>query len=183
MEQYYISLNPSKKLIDLINEQKKLIEKILGNQKYLHHPPHFTLIIFTTDNLDKVSLELENLAKKIPKINIALKDLHIFYNDSMTDGHTITYSLSEQKIKLLREIQLKIINAIDRFNTKKFDYPFIGDNWIPHISIASIEPAKFDLIFERLKPIRIQGEFLIESLNLYKVGDENSFLIRSFELG
>ena len=183
MEQYYLALNPDKNLTKLINEQKILVEDSIGNQTYLHHPPHFTLIIFTTDNLDKIILELENLAKKIPKINIVLKDLYIFYNDSLTNGHTIAYSVSEENIPILREIQLKTVNAIDKFNTKKFVYPFIGDVWIPHITLASIEPDKFDLIFDKIKQNSIQGEFLIDSINLYRVGDENSFLIRSFELG
>ena len=147
MEQYYIALNPEKKLADLVNNQKKLVQKTIGNQKYLQDPPHLTLIIFTTDKLNDIIQELENIIKNLPKFNIKLKDFHVFYNDPWTKCNTITYSLSEENLSFLRKIQLKVTDSIDKFNTKGFDYAYIGDKWIPHITIASIELDKFDLVF------------------------------------
>lgn len=182
MEQYYIALIPDENLIQLINEQKRMIRENIGNQKYLNHPPHITLVIFTTDNLNEIIEKIGALAKSIKKFNTKINNFHIFYNDSMTNRHTITYSLSEENIPFLREIQLNTINAIKKFNTKNFNYHFIGKDWIPHISVASIEPDKFDLVFEKIKQKPIQGEFSIDSINLYRVGEETSFLIKSFEL-
>ncbi len=204
MEQYYVALIPEKRLTDLINKQKSLIREMIGEQIYLSHPPHFTLIIFTTDNLNEIAFELKKISEKTNKVRIYIKDFHIFYNDLFTNGNTITYAISDETLEYLKKIQLKTIEKINYFNTKKlyskedeaykkmseieksntdkYGYPFIGENWIPHITIASINTDKFEKVFEKIKQKPAFGEFLIDSINLYKVGEKTSELIRRFDL-
>lgn len=204
MDKYYIALMPEKRLIDLINEQKSMIREMIGEQIYLFHPPHFTLIIFTTDNLNEIAFELKKLSEKMNKIRIHIEDFHIFYNDLFTNGNTITYPINKDSLSKIKDIQFDIAKSIERFNTKKFifkedekywklseieklntdkyGYPFIGENWIPHITLASVDADKFEKVFEKIKQKPAFGEFLIESINLYKVGEKTSELIRTFEL-
>lgn len=204
MGQYYIALIPEKRLIDLINKQKSLIKEMIGEQTYLSHPPHITLIIFTTDNLNELALELEKFSLDINKFRVKINDFYIFYNDIFTNRNTITYAVSNEDLEYLKELQLKTIEKINNFNTKKLyskedesykkmseteksntdksGYPFIGENWIPHITLASIDIERFEEVFENIKQEPIFGEFLIESINLYEVGEKTSELIRRFDL-
>lgn len=205
MDKYYIALNPEKRLYNLVNTQKSIVKTITNQVKYIDHPPHFTLVIFTTENLEDIKQVLEDLSKEIKKIKITIKDFHIFYNDAFTNGNTISYNLSEKDNFLLRALQLKIINSINKFNSKKFllktdneynklseieknnlesyGYPYVGDIWIPHITIVSVSPEDFQEVFNKLRKEPIKEEYLIESVSLYKVGEETSTLIKSFKLG
>lgn len=204
MEQYYIALIPEKKLIQKVDSQKQIVMNTLGNQKYLTHPPHFTLIIFTTEDINQVSLELEKTVKNISKFKIRINDFHIFYDDVLTGKNTITYSLPDEDIDFLKKFQLMIVDSIDSLNSKqfiskdsdsyakmseieksntdKYGFPFVAENWIPHITLASIDKDQFDIVFTKIKESPIMGEFTIESINLYRVGEETSFLIKEFEL-
>jgi len=204
MNQYYIALNPEKKLTDFINQQKDLVRNLAGEQTYLSHPPHFTLFIFSLPNPEVLFKGLEEIASQTNRFKIALKEIHVFYNDLFTNRNTITYPVSNKDLESLKKLQSQFIDKIDPFNAKKaysnededykkmsfleksninqYGYPFVGENWIPHITIASIEKDKFDRVFEKIKQKPDFGEFSIDSINLYEVGDKTSKLIRSFEL-
>lgn len=204
MEAYYLALNPDSDLADLIKKQKDAVEELAGNQKYLHDPPHLTLIVFSTHDLKNMILRLKDFLKKIKGFKINLNGLHVFYNDAFTGGHTLAYFLTEEDAEILRDFQLAIVNYINNLNSKelilkesdsfkkmspeekanveKYGFPFIGENWIPHITLASIEKDEFDLVFQKIKDSPIEGEYSIDSINLYKVGEESSILIESFKL-
>lgn len=199
MDKYFISLDPSKELYDRINEQKTTIKNIIGEQKYLIHPPHITLILFSTHDIEKAKKAFEIFSPKISKINIKIEDIDVYYNDKLTNGHTIIYNLSESDVKKLREVQMKVNEFIMPLNTKeiilknsveynrlsdnekenvdKYGYPYFGKNWVPHLTLASIEKDKFGDIFELIKSQVIRGLFTLDSISLYKVA-EPSILIR-----
>jgi 2'-5' RNA ligase len=203
MNKYFIALIPEERLNRLVEEQKKLVRTIVGEQKYLSEPPHLTLIVFTSKKIQEIIKVLKGISKTIKKFSINLSDFKIFYNDIQTKMNTITYSLSKQEEEYLKTIQSKIILGVNKFNTKdflkkeseiyskmkkiekenikKYGFPFVGKNWIPHITIVSIEPSKFSRVFEKLKENFLSGVFNIDSIGLYKI-NKKSVLIKKFKL-
>jgi len=203
MKSYYVALCPEKRLKNLIQRQKDLIEAFAGNQEYLSDPPHLSLYLFNSNNPPQIIKNLEDIPNSIKKIPIKINNLHVFYNDILTNGHTIAYGFDKQEAKILKGLQLKVVDSInnlketipfllresksyekmsdiEKANTCKYGFPYIGDNWIPHITIASIKKSKFEKVFEELKTNQIQGNFSLNSLNLYLI--QNSKLIKSFKL-
>ena len=203
MKKYFIALEPDKNLIQRVLSQKDEVLKLVGEQKYLSDPPHFTLIVFTSDKEAELKIVLEEMSKKIKKINITLEKLHIFYDDILTGGHSITYLISEENTKLLKKIQKEVVEAINPFNSREFivegsekfkkmseiekknvreyGFPFIGDIWIPHVTIASIEKDKFSPVFDMISKNKIVGNFSLESLRLYDIS-EATVLIKEEKL-
>jgi 2'-5' RNA ligase len=204
MNEYYIALNPEKKLTDLINEQKSMVRTMIGEQTYLSHPPHFTLFHFTLRDPEKFYPGLEKIARNTNSFPINLRNFYIFHNYSFTNGNIITYSVLNKDLNSLRKIQQMVINEVNPFNMRgiylkenesyrkmskaeknninDYGFPFVGDSWIPHITIALINSDKFSEVFEKIKEKPVFGKFLIDSINLYKVGEKTSELIKKFEL-
>lgn len=201
MEAYYIALNPDHNFSNFINKQKDTIKNLIGPQLYLKDPPHITLFLFKTDNPTSILQEIKELSLALTKIKLSIKDLHVFYNDKWTGGNTITYNFHENDVDNLKQIQIQLINKVhkqiepffteqyknyndyselEKSNINKFGFPFVGENWIPHITLASIEKDKFDIIFEKIKQTTFPEELTINAINLYKV--EGSELVKSFEL-
>ncbi len=203
MEKYFIALEPEENLTALVNEQKNLVRELVGEQKYLSEQPHFTLFVLTFKDVKEILPKLGEIANNLTKFPVKICGLHVFYDDIQTNGNTITYSVSRENNNYLKKIQLELINSINDFNTKefisrndkiykkmsdvekantdKYGFPFVGENWLPHITIASIEKDKFEKVLKRLIKNEIRGEFLLSYLSLYKISN-NSILINKFEL-
>ncbi|MGF3555028.1 MAG: hypothetical protein ACQXXF_07175 [Thermoplasmatota archaeon] len=156
MKDYFIALVPEKKFYSKINSIKNLILKKFGNQQYLLDPPHLTLFVGRTKNLEPIKKEIENM--KFKKTLIKIKNLSFFRTDKITKKQTIAFFLSRESEKKLREMQLNVILKIARYNSgivdrykninfskkefgnlKNFGYPFVGKNWTPHITICSAD--------------------------------------------
>jgi len=202
MEKYFFALLPEKRLTDLIYNQKNFIRELSGEQIYLSEPPHITLYVLTVKN-KRIFSKLEELTSGMNIPPISLKDFNIFYNDLQTRGNTITYSLDEESAGSMRKIQSTLINTFSPFNTKElfskpeiydkmtplekentdnYGFPFVGKNWIPHLTLASINKQDFSRVWKEIRKKQIKGKFLIESLGLYNTGANPLKLIRGFIL-
>ena len=96
----------NEKINKKILSEKNKIKKKFGNQIYLDHPVHmtlFTLKILKISELKKIYSQKKNLSKK--PLSIHLDKPGIFYNDPLTNGHTLFYHV--KKNKKLHEIQLR----------------------------------------------------------------------------
>ena len=205
MQTYVIALEPEEKLCNLIKEKKELIKSRIGEQIYLSHPPHLTLFPITSEKLNQIMLGLENIKQTIKKFPITLTDFFIFYNDLQTKGHTIVCKLSQETTAYIKKIQIEMLNKINSLNTKEmfsiedsyhqitskiekqnisnYGYPYIGENWIAHFTISSIDKNQFSEIWEELKQNPIQGNFIINSIVLYNyIPPEKPELIKRFNL-
>lgn len=188
MPTYVITLIPEKKLCNIILNLKNKAKKIVGNQLYIDDLPHITLYIinvkesFFDDFEEKISLK---------KFNIYISGWLNFLNDPITKKNTITFRI--KKNKEIDKYQKDIINLFDNIkknvskrykkmypslnkefknNIELYGYPFIGNIWKPHISIASFDKESFNKIYDNFKKIDINGSYYIDSLNIYKL-DEN----------
>jgi len=185
-----------KKIERKILKQKKRVKKLFGNQKYLNHPVHLTLF---TLKIQKIS-DLKKIYKKIvisnknKSLKVHFNKAGVFINDPLTQGHTIFYNIKKNKklcsiqINHLKKINKKInvlkhdFNllkiSILRRNYKKYGFPFAGNIWIPHVTIASLKDIKSDHKFiKNFLKSKINLKCQINELKFYKiVKDKHTFL-------
>ncbi len=154
-------IEPEENLLDHIMHEKELIPKYFeGPYMYLSHPPHLTL--FTLHVSRNQIRDLIFAARKEVKVHsnffIETKNIYIFYNDVLTGGHTVTREV--RKSQQLEALQMRLIEAARPFrdtcaelrsgiteetlktNFEVYGFPFVGEIWVPHITISSIGATK-----------------------------------------
>ena len=153
-----IFVEPPKNRSNFLYHWKRLIKKNFGNQKYLTHPLHTTIAVFKLKKRIKNDfyLSLKNEMKLFTKFKISITKSNIFYNDELTGGDTLFFSIKKDpKLIRFQKKILKHFNQIDQnicrddffknknfqSNYKKFGFPFVGQDWIPHFTIASVKSS------------------------------------------
>ena len=149
-------IEPEKKLKKIILGYKKITKKNYGDQIYLAHPPHLTLFTIRLKKklLKNKIIQISKFIKNYKRIKINITKVNFFYNDPQTKGNTMFLSLKKnislcifqiEMIKFLNEIigssniiKKKKFSGLMKKNYKKYGYPFVGKNWIPHFTISSI---------------------------------------------
>lgn len=207
MNTYVITLEFEEYLTSQINILKDLIYKNVGEQQYLFDIPHLTLYISEFQNFiiwEKDYLKfLESLI--FDDFTIKIDDWVEFKNDVITKKHTIACGISN--IHKLQEFQKQIIEflnqfrdktvIIDRFhsnfsrfndiekeNIMKYGFPFVGDIWVPHITLASVNKDDYKPIKEKLKNQCPKGSYKLKSIDIQKLTDAdkmqlvNQFLVK-----
>ena len=142
---------PDKYLKLKIIRYKKLIKKFFGDQRYLSHLPHCTLCVFNISKSSIKNIKKERICISKLKKDYKVRNYDIFYNDPITKGNTIVFKI--EKNRFLKELQLSILKNLQKYilktkknfkdskmqnNFKKYGYPFVGSNWKPHYTIASL---------------------------------------------
>ncbi len=187
-----------KKLEKKIITQKLIVKKKFGDQIYLNHPVHLTLF---TIKINKISL-LKKIYQKIKRyklfnsINVQTNKAGVFFNDPLTNGHTLYYSL--KKNNLLMKAQLKHLKFINQNivveknknnfndrtmnkNYKRYGFPFAGKIWVPHITVSSIGKIKKNNIFiKRFLRSKINFKSSIKFIKFYRViKDKHQYLFET----
>ena len=57
-----------------------------------------------------------------------------------------------------------------RKSLEKYGYPFVGNIWKPHISIASFEKEALKKVWSAVKELCPNGEYYPDTLVVYKLG-------------
>ena len=186
--------------IDAVGELKKNLEgwKVkINSTKIDHHytsrPSHLTLINVDVKNEDEAVDYVSNQFKIFDKFRINIKQKDIFWDDSLTDGHTLYYkvekndhlfNLQKRMAKILIPIKIdsKVPNRIlqNKILCKsylKYGSPFIGDHWIPHFTVSSLKTNKENPIITEFLKKKINYNIAIENLSLWKInGDYHHFI-------
>jgi hypothetical protein len=154
-----VFLIPNNKLKKVINNLKREVKKNFGSQKYLNHLPHCTLCVLYVSNLFLQSVKKKSLKVQYLK-EFKIEKTDVFFNDPVTRGNTLIFKI--KKNKFLNSMQLQILRLMKKYlikkkinfinlkmknNFKKYGYPFVNLNWLPHFTIASITKKKNQKIF------------------------------------
>ena len=183
-----------KKIKNIILQKKKEVKQKFGFQTYLDHPVHLTLFTIYINNISKLKKTYLNLTHKISKpFYIYFTNPGIFRNDPLTGGDTFFYKIKKnRKISELQINHLKKINknlkvfkkkeyifkdVILKKNYKAYGFPFVGDIWIPHVTVASIKnfnDRKFVREFLSFKP---KLKYKIKEIKFYKIINEKHIFL------
>lgn len=191
----FIALEPEEKLYNVILDVKKAVFEILGPQNYLKDRPHLTLQVGSFADMKNIEQILHKVSQTAALGSIYLKGWHVFQNDPLTGGHTVvTNILDEYKIKLI-EIQSIVLQAtrpllnieaclkryssswekltpLQRASTEAWGFPFTGNDWHPHVTVASISQDHWSLVWDTLQKFSPHGSFTFPKMCLYRI-DQN----------
>lgn len=200
-EQFFF-LEPDHKFIDFILDCKKSVKKLIGDQQYLQDSPHLTLLVGNYEFGNNKFFEELEINHKFKPIQIELDGWFAFKDDPVTKKHTIVYKVSTRSLEFLKAIQIDIGNVvkkyrktkiIDRYknqagfssemvkSTFEYGFPFVGDHWRAHFTIASIEKEKFDEVWNYINKNFYKKEITIRSLNFSSIEREGFKTIRRWD--
>lgn len=195
MKAYVFCLEPEKKLYEKILRIKNMFLKKVGQCIYLNDPPHITLGVLKLENKfldDFIKFEDNGLKGFDNKVEIIGK--RIFSGDIITGKEAPVYLIKlTPNLKNLQQKLLKFLNTYrngqvvnrylgDKFgselnkNISDYGYPFIGEIWIPHIGIASIDKEKLENSNINWKSEIIEKEYYVSYLVVYLLNEDNDQL-------
>ena len=164
---------------------KEKIRKEYINQPYLNHPPHMTLINTEVISVETALNTIQKFDNSIKSFPISVKTTDVFWNDTATNGHTLFFKVEYDKT--LFEIQKSLANLIRPIKKKirppknltdnkllldsfeKYGFPFVGDHWIPHFTVASVLKEKTEPVIKSFLSNSKKYNFMVRELSLWCV--------------
>jgi len=183
-------LLPGQKASKEIQDKKNYFNSFSNKQNFLNDIPHLTLLHGKYENFKTSDIKLIksiNLLNTLKETNYVVSEKHIFENDIKEEFSTLIYLLNENR--LIQNIQLQILrkikpNVASNFtnlnkqyfnNLYSYNYPFVGEDFIPHFTVTNIEKLslieknKFlskDIYIEERFSQFIVGEIIEEEIKI-----------------
>ena len=201
LRQQFFFAEPDRELAEFIIDCKKLAREIAGEQKYLNDFPHLTLYV---GNFNYGERMFEELDSKLTMTTgeIKLEGWNTFLNDPVTSGHTIVIEVASTGLKFLRNIQMDVVRTANKYRSakllkryennesytiemkeslNKYGFPFVGDIWCPHFTIASFEKDVYEKVWEKLRLRRPPETVKIEKLKLSNIHFDHFELLKEWK--
>lgn len=200
------ALSPCSVLDEAIRRAKTKTKAIAGDQTYLSHPPHLTLYVSCFDFIEQIVDRCTKLVSEWMPPRLEITNWHYFAGDVLTGDQTLVCNVSDGCKSALREYQRQLISEIaeqrcivesteryrQHFNSlsaerrlavQSVGYPFTGDDWIPHLTIASIDPRKWDAVWMELKKEPPIGNFHCPKMTIYRLQGDFPEVHREIQIG
>ena len=186
-------IKPSSNIAKIVNSWKKKIKESNKKFAYISDIPHLTLFTAKINNLSQFKKEIIFFARGRTKFGLKIKKTSCFNNDLITGGDT-PYFLIENSHKLFN-LQKDVAELLKNFTQKKTDinfkniykksqkkygFPYIGDHWIPHISVCSVLDNISKIYLKNFLSQKINLKFNVGSIYLYKVINDKLVYIKKF---
>jgi hypothetical protein len=203
---YFWALEPEKSFYDLVLKKKGSIAQAIGEQPYCEDLPHTTLYLSAFSNELMLQEKTKKAAITIKSIiNVETNGWHVFYADPLTGNNTLVIDLMRESVNKLIKIQKLIVNDLHedrnrelslsryspmfndfdktkRHNAITYGFPYIGNIWHPHITIASISVDLWEIAWKILYDSKIPNSFSYSTLALYRLEGLLPILVQSFDL-
>jgi 2'-5' RNA ligase len=195
---YFVAVSPGKALASQVQDLKEIVLSTVGEQLYLSDPPHLTLYLSNFQDQSELWNAFSEIRHEMDKTLPGLEILgwKVFDADVLTGNHTLVLQLGESTQTALRNIQALVIEKLSKLRHEelsqaryqaawdrlapnrqesvlKYGYPFTGNDWQPHITIASISPKVWSRAWHALKTREILGTFHDCHLTLYHLDEYN----------
>ncbi|MDA8698170.1 2'-5' RNA ligase family protein [Rhodopirellula sp.] len=184
MEHYGIFIEPKGVMKEYLQQKKREVKKQFGWQSYVDHPAHSTLFCGRmTDEENWISI-LNNLQH--PPLQIHCRSFRVFYNDPQCNGtDTLTMAIEGEQ---LHNLQLQIAGCLKPYSEiapmtfsdeamqrswNNYGFPFIGNHWIPHMTIASLDPEKCNAFMQKTLKESIDFHFRCDEISVWKIDGEH----------
>ena len=180
-----IFILPEESFANEIVHWKERIENSYPNQPYTAHPPHMTLINMDVINKGDAIAIFSSLSNSSHPFQISIKQTSVFWDDAATGGHTLYFDV--EKNMPLQDLQKIVANALKSVKThtpppnylvghkllqdsyENFGFPFIGDHWIPHFSVSSLQSERTHPIIKDFLSINKQSLFMVNQMSLWYI--------------
>tara|TARA_B100000989_G_C19432872_1_gene423822 strand:- start:22 stop:612 length:591 start_codon:yes stop_codon:yes gene_type:complete len=184
MIKYGLFLKPGIQTIEFLNRQKENYKKINKKQNFIDDQPHLTLFHGKFKNKEEALSKFNQvLVDDLPILSFRFVGPHIFFNDHSPGFNTLVYTINPDKNLLtLQKELLDIFNPfkpsnffnLDKkylLNIKKYNYPFLGLDFIPHFTITNIEIKKDSSLIKEFLNQNVQLNDYFESIFLAEISD------------
>lgn len=211
IQAYFVALTPDYELEAKVAIAKLGILTRFGNQTYLPDPPHCTLYVALTENLEEVKKRLEQIASESKSIKLEVaNDWQEFKEDKLAGGGTsLALKFREQDKSSIIALQKRVVNDLNELrqnkihprykgielpqplkeSVEKYGYPFVSSLdqnpiLIPHINLCAFNSPEYAEEFKKITPIsEFTGPSTLNRLSLYRVyPNDKTELIRHFKL-
>ena len=185
---FAVFIEPEGELRTNILRWKEMVEVKYPNQSYCLHPPHSTLI--------HVNVKQEEMA--IGAVGEIVK-ADVFWNDSATGGgHTLYWKI--QSNQLLFDLQRQVAESLYPFlspnpeptfvkdapllknSFARYGSPFIGNHWIPHLTIASLKTSQNDPLIEEFLEQSCEFELDVTEVSCWRVENDQHNCLEKYIL-
>ncbi len=195
MTWWFFALQPEQSLYDRVSRLKEQAALQCGPQLYLTDPPHTTVYLACYEAAERVHEAMSGFSESRPgPPECRITGWHVFQSDPLTGNDTLVCRLSEDCTNSLRLFQKNLVEAAaplrsiagtaqryaarlekltqpERANIDHYGFPFVGDVWQPHITIASFVPADLVRCFPVLEDGCPTGGYTYSTLVLYRLRD------------
>ena len=187
---------PDRNLNNDIKELKSFFGEKSKNSHFIDHIPHSTFYLFNSDEskIKNIITSFENIKKNISSFSVEIHDWIIFENDISTGMNTLClkFNSTNDLIHLQRIIVEALFkNHISSNNIglqgeflksdKLYGFPFVGQHWLPHITIGSLDIPSTDIIRYCNEIFEFPRKVKINNLNLFRVYGDSHELINTIE--
>lgn len=196
MAEQFFALLPSAGFSAFVEGCKRAALAKVGPQKYLEDAPHLTLAVGDYPWSDALGSAVAGVATSAPR-GLRLGGWHTFSRDPVTGGETLVIKVLPEDLAALRAFQVRFLEAVaplratpvpGRYAGKAFPpamagclerygYPFAGDVWEPHFSIASFRPEDYGAAWAELSGSRPPADTGSLALAYCEIG-EGGFAVR-----
>ena len=166
------------------------------DSKYLNHLAHSTLYVFEIDpkKINDVVEKFDSLQKILSPVSSQITNWRVFERDILTGFNTLCLEI--EITKGLKLLQLNVVDSLCKFHSRKmksnfdgdlkfsndkYGYPFVGDHWIPHITIGSLDIDQNRLIDLSQGMFNFPRGIKINNLGLFQIEKDSHSLIKRIE--
>jgi len=191
----FVALEPEPALAELIRQLKEQTRALVGDQLYLADSPHLTVYLSVFPTPAAVLDRWPKIAQRNDDLTIHLTGWHAFEADALTGNQTLACDIAAYDKKRLRPLQCEIIELLapvrdaiaarerfaertefltseERRSVEQYGFPYVGDGWQPHLTIASVRSADWPAVWNTLEPLAPRGTFRCSRWRLFALIDQ-----------
>ena len=176
-----------------------MVEAKYPNQSYCLHPPHSTLIHVNVKQDEMAIGAVGEILKDITAFKNRIAETDVFWNDNATGGgHTLYWKIQSNQI--LFDLQRQVAESLHPFISNnpepkfvknvpllknsfdRYGFPFIGNHWIPHMTIASLKTCQNDPLIEEFLEQSCEFELDVTEVSCWRVENDQHICIKKHRL-
>ncbi len=190
-----ITIMPDFLLKKNILEMKKKVIKRFKKHTYADHFPHCTLLSSKSVKLKSLN-KLEKLLNNY-NLQIEIDGTDIFLNDPLTNSNTLFLKIKKNKKiinlqkliienldferNLINKSDVKFHNSILKNSYLRYGYPFVGNHWIPHFTIASINSSRNSVFVKNFLKKKINYSYTLNEISIWYFENNHHKLINKLK--
>ena len=138
-------------------------------------------------------VEFKEMQKSLDQCSAQIVKWKVFENDILTKLNTLCLEI--ELSNELKFLQMKVAGSLSKFHIKNYNeyegelklsndrygYPFVGNHWIPHITIGSMDIKSKNLLEFSEELFAFPQEILINNICLFKIKGDYHELIKKID--
>jgi len=202
MQALLVGINPPKKLNDKICRYKSEVKKLCGYQDEVDVPPHITFVVNNFSNLNSMDRILKGLVHDFSPFVVEVDGMGYFpqmrkralyarviktpileklQRRIVIDTTKLSQGCLLQEYMRMHNPDFKYISE-EAENVNKYGYPYIGEIWQPHVTVAILDESCFESVGRKLLSENIKDRFELEYVTCYTY-DNNWKPWKNYKLG